>query len=126
VTCSRKRVEVYFRAVHNAKLGTHCFKQSSYKSCSSLQMMRTELAQSESAHSLHGRSRLQTTGRSTLTRTLPKYQETELPSMGHLLEAEALVEMLEKVFKIFERADADELGFGTPADMAATLVLAGQ
>jgi hypothetical protein len=125
VVCHRKYIEVYFRAVHNATIGTHSFKQSAYKSCSTLQMMRTELAQAESAHGLHGRSRLKTTGRSTLTRSLPKYQEKLLPSMGHLLEADALVEMLVKVNEIFAAADAEELGFGTPAALIAAMAPAG-
>ena len=45
-------------------------------------MARTALMQEESAHGSHGRSRLATTGRKTLTRTLPKLDSSPLPAHG--------------------------------------------
>ena len=56
-----------------------------------------------------------TTGRLTLCRTMPKWEQEELPQMGNLLDPEALVGMLEKARLMF--ADEAAVGFTTAAVM---------
>ena len=98
------------------KLHSFSFKKQSYCSNSSLQTLRAAASQEASAHGAHGRSRLSTTGCRSLQRTLPKYQEEELPEMGRLLDPDALVYMLEKAAVVF--SDAAALGFSTAAEVA--------
>ena len=52
-----------------------------------------------------------TTGRKTLVRTMPKWQEAELPEMGRLLDVAAVVEMLERANEMLTGA----VGFETSA-----------
>ena len=111
VVCHRKRAAEIWRSVRNVRLGTVSFKKQSYNSNSTLQMLRTGCAQETSAHGLHGRSRLSTTGRKTLVRTMPKWQEAELPEMGRLLDVAAVVEMLERANEMLTGA----VGFETSA-----------
>ena len=115
--CHRKKAAVVWKAVRNLKKGTTSFKKQSYNSSRSLQMARTALMQEESAHGSHGRSRLATTGRKTLTRSLPKLNESPLPARGNLLNAAALAEMVEKAAEFFNSPGAG--GFATEACLEA-------
>ena len=109
----RKRSALDIKAVQNLKLGTVNFKKSAYNSSRTLQMSRAACMQEESAHGSHGRSRLATTGRNTLVRTLPKWLEAELPPMGQLLDPDALTAMLARAATFFDAPSAD--GFFTEA-----------
>jgi hypothetical protein len=113
VVCFRQPAKEVMRAVRNKKSGTVSFKKSAYASCSTIQMLRTSSSQEESAHRSTGRSRIATTGRLTLCRTMPKWEQEELPEMGNLLEPEALLGMLEKLSLMF--ADEAAVGFATAA-----------
>ena len=115
VVCFRKPAKEIWKAVRNAKQKSFSFKKSYYNSCSTLQTMRTISAQEESANNLHGRNRIATTGRHSLQRTLPKYQQEELPEMGKLLDPVALVSMLEKASAVF--SDVAAVGFATAAEV---------
>ena len=115
VVCFRKPAKEIFKAVRNVKQNSFAFKKSYYSSCSTLQTMRTLVSQEESANNLHGRNRIATTGRHSLLRTLPKYQQHELPEMGKLLDPVALVSMLEKAAAVF--SDVAAVGFATPAEV---------
>ena len=108
----RKRSALDMKAVRNLKLGAVAFKKTSYNSSRTLQMSRISCMQEESAHGTHGRSRLATTGRTTLVRTLPKWKEAELPLMGQLLDPDALAVMIERAAAFFDAASA---GFTTEA-----------
>jgi hypothetical protein len=101
------------KAVRNLKLGTVAFKKSAYNSSRTLQMARIACMQEESAHGAHGRSRLLTTGRTTLVRSMPKFEQAELPPMGQLLNPDALSVMLERAAVFFNAPTAD--GFSTEA-----------
>ena len=117
VTGFRKQKKEVFRAVRNRKTGSVAFKKSVYNSCSTLHMLRTSCAQEKSAHRQQGRSRLATTGRKTLARTLPKWQQEELPAMGKLLDHVALSNMLDRARLIF--SDPNAVGFTTRAMLTA-------
>ena len=118
VVCFRKPAKDVWKAVRNARLHSFSFKKQSYCSNSSLQTLRTAASQEVSAHGAHGRSRLATTGRRSLQRTLPKYQEEEREQreMGKLLDPDALVVMLEQAAAVFR--DAAAVGFATEAEVA--------
>ena len=110
VTCQRKRAAELgdvVRAVRNEKLGVVEFKKQRYDSSTSKQLLRGAAAQEASAHRSGGRSRLKTTGRKTLTRTLPKWEEEAhpLPKMGCLLDVEALKPMLARAASFFAGAE---------------------
>ena len=95
ITCKRKRAkEAVWKAVRNKKHGTVSFKKTSYNSTRTLQLLTTSCSQEKSAHGLHGRSRLSTTGRKTLARSMPKWQQEEAPLMGRLLDPVALRELI--------------------------------
>ena len=95
IVCKRKRAkEASLRCVRNKKHGTISFKKQSYKSTRTVQLLRTSCSQEESGHAQHGRARLRTTGRKTLSRNLPKWQTDELPVMGRLMDPVALEEIL--------------------------------
>ena len=94
ITCKRKRAKVVWKAVRNKKHGTVAFKKTSYNSTRTLQLLSTSCSQEESAHGLHGRSRLRTTGRKTLARSMPKWQQEEVPLIGRLLDPVALKEII--------------------------------
>ena len=94
IICKRKRASKVMRAVRNVKLGVVSFKESAYNSTRTLQMLRASTSQEVSAHSLHGRSRISTTGRKTLNRSMPKWKQAEIPVLGRLLDPVALEEML--------------------------------
>ena len=115
LVCFKKPAQQVMKAVRNKKTGTVSFKKSAYASCSTLQMLRASSSQEASAHRSTGRSRLATTGRLTLCRTMPKWEQEELPQMGNLLDPEALVGMLEKARLMF--ADKAAVGFTTAAVM---------
>ena len=104
--CHRKPAAQVMKAVRNLKTGLFTFKKSSYSSCSTLQLLRGVVAQERSAHAGGGRSRIATTGRSTLVRTLPKWMEAETPEMGHLLDPVALEAMVLRAAEFFERSAA--------------------
>ena len=113
----RKRSALDIKAVQNLRLGTVSFKKTSYNSSRTLQMSRVACMQEESAHGSHGRSRLSTTGRKTLSRDLPKWEATELPPMGQLLDPDALAVMLERAAGFFSAPSA---GFSTEAVLLAS------
>jgi hypothetical protein len=115
-TCHRKPAAEVMRAVRNLKVGTHSFKKSAYSSRSSLQLLRGAVAQERSAHAGGGRSRIATTGRRTLVRSLPKWLEAETPEMGRLLDPAALEVLVEKAAAFFERSAG--LGMETDAVFA--------
>lgn len=97
------------KAVRNLKTGTHSWKKCSYSSRSTLQLLRGAVAQERSAHMGGGRSRIATTGRSTLVRSLPKWKEAETPEMGCLLNPAALEALLGKAAAFFEHSRAHGL-----------------
>ena len=113
VVCFRKPAKEIWKAVRNVRQKSMSFRKSYYNSCSTLQTLRTVGAQEDSSHGAHGRNRLSTTGRRSLQRTLPKYQQEELPEMGNLLDPVALVSMLEKAAAVF--SDVNAVGFATAA-----------
>merc|ERR1712113_260001 len=95
VCCQRKRSAEQgsvVRAHRNKKLGRTSFKKQSYNSSTTKQLMRAGAAAELYSHRLAGRSRLKTTGRKTLTRTLPKWADEgqPLPKMGNLLDVQQL------------------------------------
>ena len=102
-----------YRAVRNLKTGVHSFKKQRYNSSTSLQLLRLAAAQEESAHRVDARQRLGTTGRTTLNRQLPKWQQEELPTIGigQLMDASALEELVEMVS---QRLQGDPLGLRVP------------
>ena len=108
VVCRRKRsVGGSKRAVKNRKTGKVSFVKQAYHSCVSKQLLRQGAAQEVNAHLSSGRSRLKTTGRKTLTRTLPKWEdegERPLPTMGNLLDCDSLRAMLIVAVDFFESA----------------------
>eukprot|EP00966_Prymnesium_polylepis_P243388 5628295-Prymnesium_polylepis.1 len=111
--CHRKPAAEVMKAVRNVKTGTHSFKKSAYNSRSSLQLLRGVVAQERSAHAGGGRSRIATTGRTTLVRSLPKWLEAETPDMGRLLDPAALEVLVGQAAAFFERSAA--LGMETDA-----------
>ena len=113
VVCFRKPAKEIWKAVRNVKQKSMSFRKSYYNSCSTLQTLRTVGAQEDSSQSAHRRNRLSTTGRRSLQRTLPKYQQERLPEMGNLLDPVALVSMLEKAAAVF--SDVNAVGFATAA-----------
>ena len=66
------------------------------------------MAQEESGHDSHGRSRLSTTGRKTLKRTMPKWNEAERPEIGKLLDPVALADMVARASAVFASATTFE------------------
>ena len=88
----------------NKKLGTHNFKQQAYNSSTSQQLLRLGAAHEESSHRKAGRTRLATTGRKTLKRNVPKWQQeaNPRPPKGKLLDAKALREILAKAIAYFD------------------------
>jgi hypothetical protein len=113
--CKRKRsVEKVYRAVRNLKTGVHSFRAQSYNSSTTLQLLRLAAAQEESAHRDGARARLGTTGRKTLCRELPKWQVAELPTIGRLMDPDALEALLETVSR---RLHGDSLGLSMPGIM---------
>ena len=108
VCCFRKRAKEVWKSVKNLKLATVSFKKSAYNSSRTLQMFRTQCAQEESAHGSHGRSRLTTTGRNTLKRNLPKWNETERPELGKLLDPSSLSAMILRASAVFASASTFE------------------
>ena len=109
----RKRAKEVWKSVKNLKLATVNFKKSAYNSSRTLQMFRTQAAQEESAHLLHGRSRLLTTGRNTLKRNLPKWNAAERPELGKLLNTSALSAMILRAAAVF----ASQSSFETEAEL---------
>lgn len=75
--CHQKLAAEVMKAVRNLKAGTATFKKTSYASRSSLPLLRGVVSQDRSAHRGGGRSRIATTGRSTLVRSTPKWLEIE-------------------------------------------------
>ena len=114
----RKRSALDMKSVRNLKLAAISFKKSSYNSSRTLQMARIACMQEESAHGAHGRSRLSTTGRNTLARSMPKWEEAEAPPMGQLLCPDALAGMLVRAAEFFAAPTAQ--GFSTEAVLPAT------
>ena len=74
--------------------------------------MRLAVAQEESAHRTGGRTRLGRTGRKTLNRILPKWEEEALPSIGNLMDPEVLEDLMDS---IAHRLEDDPLGLLCPA-----------
>ena len=111
--CHRKPAAEVMKAVRSLATGVSTFKKSSYSSRSTLQLLRGAVAQERSAHLGGGRSRIATTGRSTLVRSTPKWLEAETPEMGCLLNPDALAAMVLKAAAFFERSAA--LGMETDA-----------
>ena len=106
--CFRKRSKEVWKSVKNLKLATTCFKKSAYNSSRTLQMFRIQAAQEESSHAAHGRSRLTTTGRNTLKRNLPKWNEAERPEIGKLLDPVVLAAMVLRASVVFATATTFE------------------
>ena len=107
--CFRKRSKAEVgKSVRNLKLATVSFKKAPYNSSRTLQMFRTQMAQEESGHDSHGRSRLSTTGRKTLKRTMPKWNEAERPEIGKLLDPVALADMVARASAVFASATTFE------------------
>ena len=118
-TCQRPRaIGDVFRSVRNKKLGIIQFKKQRYNSSTSFQLLRGGCAQEANAHRLTGRSRIKTTGRKTLKRTAPKWEEDKhpMPPLGRLLDPEALKCMLSKAGAFFT-AHASELPSKVPLRM---------
>ena len=69
--------------------------------------MRAGAANELYSHRAAGRSRLKTTGRKTLTRTLPKWEEEgfSLPPMGRLLDIQHLKVMLLRAVGILSQIE---------------------
>ena len=109
ITCERRPAEETWRAVRNLKLGTHAFKKQGYKSRLSTQLVRTAVAHEEAAHKENSRSKVKTTGRNTLYRTLPKYLTDELPEMGNLLDPDRLPALIQKALDFFTSLSDMEL-----------------
>jgi hypothetical protein len=117
VVCRRKRsTKTVHRAVRNLKTGVYSFKAQSYNSSTTLQLLRLAAAQEESAHRDGARVRLGTTGRKTLCRELPKWQQEELPTIGQLMDPDALEALVEIVSL---RLASDSLGMAMPGIMLA-------
>ena len=125
ITCQRKRCTGYtHRGFLKGKLlGAVEFKKQRYNSSTSFQLLRGACAQEANAHRLSGRSRLRTTGRKTLKRTVPKWQEDAfpMPPMGRLLDASAVREMFSKAANFFAKSNA----FPCPLPLRALRLAAG-
>jgi hypothetical protein len=113
--CRRPRSsKMVYQAVRNLKTGVQSFKAQRYNSSTTLQLLRLTAAQEESAHREYARQRLGTTGRKTLCRELPKWQQEELPTIGRLMDAGALEELVEMVS---QRLQGDPLGLLIPGNV---------
>ena len=107
----------------NKKLGTVSFKKQGYNSSTSWQLLRGACAQESSAHRLSGRNRVKTTGRKTLKRTVPKWEEdaNPMPPLGRLLDIAALKTMLGKAAEFFSK----ETSFPWQVPLRAVRIAAG-
>ena len=114
VVCRRKGVGIakIFRAVKGLQDKPHKFVAQGYNTSTTLQLMRLAVAQEESAHRTGGRTRLGRTGRKTLNRILPKWEEEALPSIGNLMDPEVLEDLMDS---IAHRLEDDPLGLLCPA-----------
>ena len=104
VTCQRRRSTApVMRGVINKKLGRVSFSKQGYNSSTSFQLLRGGCAQEINSHRLSGRNRIRTTGRKTLKRSVPKWEEdaNPMPPLGRLLDADALKFMYGKAAAYF-------------------------
>ena len=106
VTCQRRRATLpVMRGYLTKKTGIVKYKKQGYNSSTSMQLMRGACAQEISAHRLSGRNRLKTTGRKTLKRVVPKWEEDAhpMPPLGKLLDPEALKIMFGRAAAFFTK-----------------------
>ena len=90
IVCWRRNCKSYQHSVRT-KTGHRVITQS-YSATPEKMLMRGACAAEISTHA-DKRSRLATTGRNTLARTIPKAQEAELPALGNVLELEHVKRM---------------------------------
>ena len=90
IVCWRRRCTSYQRSVRT-KTGHRVITQS-YNSNPEKQLMRAVCSFEDRIHESK-RSRVSTTGRNTLARTIPKAQQAELPALGDALEPSRIKRM---------------------------------
>ena len=86
IICWRRRCQTTYKRNIKRRGAARTVVQS-YNSAPELQLMRASCFREERAHT-QKRSRVATTGRNTLARTLPKAEMTELPALGAVMEPE--------------------------------------
>ena len=96
----------FFRGKKDKKSGRTSFKQVNYNSSTTQQLLRLGVAHEHNSHRKGGRTRLSTTGRKTLCRSVPKWESeaanTTATTSGSLLDAVELKRMLAIAIQFFE------------------------